>query len=102
MGWWYAVVFAARRQWGAILAAALVMVVAFAATHKAWFPGRWAVIDPILTLGTLGAALLVWLGEARQDWERSLPQQITVEFRMQHRVAFRCERAPLLDEAPRA
>lgn len=57
----------------------------------------------MLALATLAAALMVWLSEARQDWERSLPRQITVEFwTKQDGVIMRCERAPLLDDAPRA
>jgi hypothetical protein len=100
---WSVLTFGAARQWK--LTAATLAVVVAAALGSRWsgFSGRWETVDPIITLGTLGAALMVWFGEAGQDWRRSLPQQVTVEFWMRDRgVAFRCERAPLLDEAPRA
>lgn len=100
--WGQVVRLATRRQRVPIVFMGLVMALTLAGTFRSGFSALWAKIDPILTLGTLGAALMVWLGEAWQDWERALPQRITVEFRMGDRVAFRCERAPLLDEAPRA
>lgn len=97
------VLFAGKRQL-LLVTTTVVFMVSAAWAAKAWagFQNHWAWFDPMLTLGTLGAALLVWLGEARQDWEQGLDQQITVEFNKDGKSIYRCERAPLIDEPPRA
>lgn len=66
------------------------------------FQDVWSRIDPIVTVATLATAVLVWLAEARQDWERGLKVQLTAEFRVGERVAMCCERALLMEESPRA
>lgn len=92
--------FAAPRQaWliaGAILALALVV------GYWRWISDAWPRWDAALTLATLAVAVMVWVVEVRQDWERSLPVFLTVEFARGEQVALRCERAPLIDEPPRA
>jgi hypothetical protein len=101
---WRAVVrFGARRQKRLIGIFIIICAMTSAlAGSLTGFSGVWEWIDPALTLGTLSVALLVWFGEISQDWERQLPQQLTVEFHYQGRTVFLCERAPLIDEEPRA
>lgn len=95
-------VFAARRQRASLVLALVVMVaVLFSALCWGGWSGFWNVVDPTLTLATFATAVIVWMSEARQDWERSRPLQVTAEFRLAGAVMLRCERAPLLEEGPR-
>lgn len=56
-------------------------------------------IDPVVGFATLLVAILVWWGEARQDWLASLQCKLTAVFFLEGREVMRCERANLASEA---
>ena len=40
----------------------------------------WDFVERVLLIATLGAAVTLWIGEARQDWENGLPKLLTAAF----------------------
>jgi len=40
----------------------------------------WSFWEPVTGVATLGIAVLLWWGEAEQDWESSLPKRVTAVF----------------------
>ena len=61
--------------------------------------GWWNWLDPVVGVTTLAVAMVVWMGELRQDWENSLPKRLTVSFQYQGREYMRCEQAYLAGES---
>lgn len=62
--------------------AVIAVAVALWCAHlmAGWKPLDWSFYDVFLTIGTFVTALLVWMGELRQDWENTLPKRLNVCF----------------------
>ena len=58
----------------------------------------WQWTDAILGVLTLGVAAAVWFGEAREDWEETLPRRLKAVFLLAGHPVFICEGATLLAE----
>ena len=56
-------------------------------------------VEPLIGIATLLVALLVWWGEARQDWLTTMPSKLTAIFLFNGRIVMRCELANLASVA---
>lgn len=56
------------------------------------------ILDPLVGLGTLFTAIVIWWEETRQDRRDSLPKRLTVRFQHQERLLMYCENAHLSAE----
>ena len=66
--------------------------------------GWWNAAEPVITLATLVVGVIIWFGEAAEDWEESLPKRLTVEFWLDPpgqpaRLVMTCLKAPLTGES---
>jgi hypothetical protein len=82
----------------ALLFALLLAALIFRLTGIEWW--EWG--EAIITLATLGVGIIIWFGEAAEDWEESLPKRLTVEFLFAPpgqppRLVMACRLAPLAD-----
>lgn len=58
----------------------------------------WRAISCSIELVTLGVAVLVWLGELRQDWHEQLPKRLDVVFEFEGKPLLVCLGLPLSGE----
>lgn len=82
-----------------LLIGALIAVLVLCALGNSW----WAWAEPVIALVTLAVAVIIWYGEAAEDWEESLPKRLTAEFWFaepgrSERLVMVCRHAPLADE----
>jgi len=91
------------QRWPLVVSALLIL--ALAGAVRGWhgidaIGDVWAdKFDPLISLATLLVAVLVWWGEARQDWIASLPCKLTAVFVHNQRTLMICELADLASEA---
>lgn len=89
---------AAKQQWRVLAGVTLGGLVVLVSQSR-WpveFGSLWTVLDPLLSIVTLGTAVLVWIAEARHNWEQTLPVRLTVTFDFEGTPVLTCEQAPLL------
>lgn len=60
-----------------VLATYLLVNTTFAQTDFSWWSKSW---DAVIGITTFVIAVLVWLTEAKQEWENKLPKRLTVRF----------------------
>lgn len=90
---WYGLV----RQRNVILGSIIVVVLTAAASP--WDEGWWGFVEPVLAVVVVAVALMIWMGEARQDLENSLPKRLNVRFvDMSGNLIMRCRGAYLAGE----
>ncbi len=80
-GLWNGLRYGWRTQRWAIVTGLLAVAAAFAY----WNPwtqggGLWAWLEPVLGAATLAVAVAIWLGELREEHERTLPKRLTAVF----------------------
>jgi len=90
---------AQRARLLALLFGALLAVLVLWAIGSSW----WAWAEPVIALVTLAVAVIIWYGEAAEDWEESLPKRLTAEFWFAEpdgskRLVMVCRHAPIADE----
>lgn len=84
---------------------ALILIVAFAAGVFGSFDPAgvrtlWSdKLEPFISLATFLVALLVWRGEAHQDWLASLHCKLTAVFVYDGREVLRCDHADMANES---
>lgn len=100
--------YALKKQPIMLGAIVVLSAVTFALLWRIQLPESWASVwDPALSIVTLLAALVVWLSEARREWEQNLTLQLTVRFthpdsHHPDKHVMLCERAPMLGAEARA
>ena len=92
---WKVSAFALTRHWFLIVFALAIMAISFAIWPDG--PPWWN--EALLGIVTLAVAILIWFGEAEQDWTESLPKKLDVIFRFEGRVVMHCRRATLPGES---
>ncbi|MBI4664148.1 MAG: hypothetical protein HY735_35580 [Verrucomicrobia bacterium] len=78
---------------GAVALLLVIRTLGMAAIGTVW---QW--LDAILGILTLGVATAVWFGEAREDWEETLPRRLKAVYLLAGQPVFICEGATLLAE----
>jgi hypothetical protein len=59
---------------------AIVVALVCSLIFVGWKLDDWSFYDTGLSVATLAVAILVWVGEFRQDWENKLPKRLNVCF----------------------
>ena len=89
--------FGFRTQRTKILSMAVLLCVAFFIIKP---EGKWwEAMTEIVSLATLGVALLVWIAEFGENWEQNLPKRLDVIYLHKGKPAFVCENATILSES---
>ncbi len=77
---------------------AVILVLILVLGVKSFLQWWTLFLDPIIGLGTLMVALIVWSDEVRQERESQLPKKLSVEFYHQGQLVMMCKEAALAGE----
>lgn len=58
----------------------------------------WLIVDPVLGIVTPLIAFFVWYNDNVREWQRTLPQKLTVHFIYKGKYIMSCINAPLIGE----
>ncbi|GIW95261.1 MAG: hypothetical protein KatS3mg110_3302 [Pirellulaceae bacterium] len=90
------------RGWWRVLIGALVLGGLLIAVIRPWQEsslGWWTPTEALLSLLTLAVAVLIWLGELREEWERNLPKRLEVVYFFEGRPVMVCRDCMLVSES---
>jgi len=82
-----------------VLVGALSSAVVGAMEWAGWLGGFWSIIEPLLGIGTLAMAGLIWVGEETERFAAELPLRLTVRFKLGDQDLMVCEEAFLAAES---
>lgn len=95
LGKWRFIFREARSRLFFSLIIGLFLMVIFFKLEEGW----WNIYEPLITLLTLGVALLVWYQQMREEWEEDyLPKQFTGKFYFEGKEVMHFENALLTHE----